>query len=86
MTDVITLLDLPKTSRGFTALRAVVAPVSFDGSTSPPHKTPRLEGDSDSGSASRSRTHGRESKEGPITLHVVGELRTFSGCRYLSIN
>lgn len=73
MADVITLLDLPQTSKAFTSLRAKVVQLSNDGSASPPHKTARLEGDSDSGSASRSRSRGKERNGGLITLQIVGE-------------
>jgi len=73
MADVVTLLDLPQTSDAFTSLRATVFQVTNDGSASPPRKTARLEGDSDSGSASRSRSHVKEPKEGLVTLYIVGE-------------
>lgn len=73
MTDVITLLDLPVTSKGFTALRPGVIETVVDGSASPPHKAARLEGDSDSGSASRSRARAQERSEGPIKLQISGD-------------
>lgn len=73
MADVVTLLDLPQTSKAFTSLRETVAQVLSDGSASPPHKAARLEGDSDSGSASRSRPRNKERKGGLITLQIVGE-------------
>ncbi|KAH7884113.1 Cullin-4B [Phlebopus sp. FC_14] len=75
MTDIITLLTLPKTSHGFTAHRATVVDVTdVEGSASHPHKTPRLDADSDSGSASRSRNHINKRKDvernGPLRIHV----------------
>lgn len=76
MADVVTLLDLPQTSNAFTSLRATVFQLTNDGSASPPRKTARLEGDSDSGSASRSRSHAKEAKGSLITLQIIGESGT----------
>ncbi|KIM81855.1 hypothetical protein PILCRDRAFT_821213 [Piloderma croceum F 1598] len=73
MADVVTLLDLPQTSNAFTSLRATVFQVINDGSASPPRKTARLEGDSDSGSASRSRSHVKEPNGSIVTLQIIGE-------------
>jgi len=67
---VITLLDLPQTSKAFTSLRETAAQVLNDGSASPPRKIARLDGDSDSSSASRSRS---QAKGGVITLQITGE-------------
>ena len=73
MADVITLLDLPQTSKAFTSLRATMAHVAKDGSASPPRKAARLDGDSDSGSASRSRSRAKQQKGDLITLQIIGE-------------
>lgn len=64
--DLYSLLSLPKTSAGFTKIKSTVL-VSDDGSASPARKTPRLDGDSDSASASRSNKH-----TGPISIQITG--------------
>jgi len=38
MADVLTLLDLPQTSKAFTSLKSTVIHLSNDGSASPPRK------------------------------------------------
>ncbi|KAF7969734.1 hypothetical protein HWV62_26086 [Athelia sp. TMB] len=69
MSDVSTLLDLPVTSTAFSTLKATSPAQALDGS--PRHKTARLEGDSDSGSASRSRDQNEDGEL--LVLRVVGE-------------
>lgn len=68
MSDISTLLDLPVTSSGFTSIKASPTQ-SLDGS--PPRKAARMEGDSDSGSASRSRDLANNGEL--LILKVVGE-------------
>lgn len=65
MTDVFSLLTLPKTSTAFTALKTPVTE-NFDGSASPRRKVARLDTDSDIGS-----NHGRV--QGSIKLIVTGD-------------
>ncbi|KAF5376863.1 hypothetical protein D9615_007286 [Tricholomella constricta] len=67
MTDVFTLLTLPKTSNAFTALKSTV---TDDGSASPRRKTARLDTDSDAASASRSN---RTRLAGPIKISIIGD-------------
>ena len=70
MANVMTLLDLPKTSKGFTALKPIT--IQVDGSATPPRKIARLENDSDiSASRSISQTDGRSGT--PIVLEVQGD-------------
>lgn len=74
MTDVISLLTFPDTSKAFTAYRSTVTDVD-DRSASHPRKTPRLDADSDSGSASRSRdsVKGKNvDKSVPVRIQVHG--------------
>ncbi|KAG2753458.1 Cullin-domain-containing protein [Suillus brevipes Sb2] len=74
MTDVISLLTFPETSKAFTAYRSTVVDVD-DRSASHPRKTPRLDADSDSGSASRSRdsVKGKNvDRGGPLRIQVHG--------------
>lgn len=73
MTDAISLLTFPNTSKAFTAYRSTVVDVD-DRSTSHPRKTPRLDADSDSGSASRSRdAKGKNvDRDGPVRIQVHG--------------
>ncbi|KAG2342628.1 Cullin-domain-containing protein [Suillus weaverae] len=74
MTDVISLLTFPDTSKAFTAYRSTVVDVD-DRSASHPRKTPRLDADSDSGSASRSRdgVKGKNvDRDGPVRIQVYG--------------
>jgi cullin-4 len=67
MASVFTLLSLPKTSNAFTAIKASI--VEFDdGQASPRRKTPRLDADSDSASASR-----RKPLSGPIRVRITGD-------------
>ena len=76
MTSVFTLLTLPQTSSGFTALRSTVIDSVDDGSASPRiFKTPRLDTDSDSASASRSKHHNARNG-GPIRMQIIGDHRT----------
>ncbi|KAG1741864.1 Cullin family-domain-containing protein [Suillus paluster] len=84
MTDVISLLTFPETSKAFTAYRSTVVDID-DRSASHPRKTPRLDADSDSGSASRSRDYlkGKNvDRAGPTKIQVhgfagsIGELLT----------
>lgn len=77
MTDVISLLTFSDTSKAFTAYRSTVVDVDNQ-SASHPRKTPRLDADSDSGSASRSRdsVKGKNvDRGGPVRIQVHG----FSG-------
>lgn len=72
MTDVISLLTFQETSKAFTAHRSTVVDVD-DRSASHPRKTPRLDTDSDSGSASRSRDSFKGKnvdRAGPIKIQV----------------
>ncbi|KAG1730715.1 uncharacterized protein EDB91DRAFT_750937 [Suillus paluster] len=74
MTDVISLLTFPETSKAFTAYRSTVVDID-DRSASHPHKTPRLDADSDSASASRSRDYlkGKNvNRAGPTKIQVHG--------------
>ncbi|KAG1814325.1 Cullin family-domain-containing protein [Suillus subaureus] len=74
MTDVISLLTFPDTSKAFTAYRSTVVDVD-DRSASHPRKTPRLDADSDSGSASRSRNSVKGKnvdRGGPVRIQVHG--------------
>jgi cullin-4 len=72
MTDVISLLTFPDTSKAFTAYRSTVIDVD-DRSASHPRKTPRLDADSDSASASRSRDKGKNvDRGGPVKIQVHG--------------
>ncbi|KAG6330007.1 hypothetical protein ID866_9082 [Astraeus odoratus] len=68
MTELFTLLSLPATSNGFSAHRYTVVDAS-----SHPHKTPRLDDDSDPGSALRSRDRARgkaAAKDGPLVIQI----------------
>ncbi|KAG6909083.1 hypothetical protein DXG01_002064 [Tephrocybe rancida] len=69
MTDVFSLLTLPKTSTAFTALPSSLTE-TFDGSASPRRKAARLDTDSDAASASRSNN---TRLNGPIKLSIVGD-------------
>jgi cullin-4 len=85
MTTIATLLTFPSSSNGFTAFR----PSINDSHVTPPpslqlHKVPRLETDSDSGSASRSRVAAHPTSRshvgaarGPVKVTISGRLRTF---------
>jgi cullin-4 len=75
MASVFTLLSLPQTSKGFTALRTTaVANGGDDGSASISRKVPRLDTDSDSATASRSKASQTQNKAstGPIKIEVIG--------------
>ncbi|PPQ84539.1 hypothetical protein CVT25_007609 [Psilocybe cyanescens] len=75
MTTLFSMLSLPKTSGGLTALRPTVVAADFnDGSASPPRKVARMTADSDSASASRSKvaTH----VGGSLQIQVIGEYKT----------
>ncbi|KAF8168514.1 Cullin family-domain-containing protein [Crassisporium funariophilum] len=74
MTSVFLLLSLPQTSNGFTEFRPTVIETSIDdGLASPPRKVARLADDSDSASASRSKSSSIAGKPvGPIQIQVVG--------------
>lgn len=77
MTDVITLLELPKTSKGFSALKTAVIQIPVDGSASPPRKKARLGDDSDSSSVSRLKPPGtgNDRRGGPVILQIAGDPR-----------
>jgi cullin-4 len=83
MTDVLSkLLSLPKTSQGFTAHHSSVFQHTADRHErlgSHPHKTPRLDHDSDSGSAYRSRDLKGKAVErnGPVRIQVQILTREF---------
>ncbi|KAI5992563.1 Cullin family-domain-containing protein [Pisolithus marmoratus] len=72
MTDALfALLSLPAKSKGFTAYQYTV--VDEGSATSRPNKTPRLDADSDPGSASRSRDRVKGKsveKDGPLTVQI----------------
>lgn len=76
MTDILCkLLSFPKTSQGFTVHRSSIVERTADHHErlgSHPHKTPRLDHDSDSGSAYRSRDLKGKAVErnGPIKIQV----------------
>ncbi|KAG9310285.1 Cullin-4B [Chiua virens] len=76
MTEILSrLLSAPTTSKAFTAYRPSVIEHAVDHherSGSHPHKTPRLDRDSDSGSACRSRdiTGKAPERSGPIRIQV----------------
>jgi len=72
MTDLISLLTFPETSKAFSAYRSTVVDHVAQSSYHP-RKTPRLDADSDSGSASRSRDRlkGKNpERTGPINVQV----------------
>ncbi|KAN0136347.1 Cullin family domain containing protein [Lactarius tabidus] len=81
MTDIASLLTFPSTSNGFTAFRPSIHESHATPSSPQRHKVPRLETDSDSGSASRSRataqptsrTHVVASR-GPAKVSIYGNL------------
>ncbi|PFH45577.1 hypothetical protein AMATHDRAFT_82846 [Amanita thiersii Skay4041] len=88
MTSLFTLLTLPQTSNGFTALRvtARASDSPLPSSATPTasaqpqpdrdarsiRKVPRLDKDSDSASASRSRAHTSGIPTGPIKIEIIG--------------
>ncbi|KAJ8589085.1 Cullin-domain-containing protein [Rhizopogon salebrosus TDB-379] len=72
MSDLISLLALPESSKAFTAYRSTVVDVDAP-SAYHPRKTPRLDTDSDSGSASRARDRPKgknPDRTGPIKIQV----------------
>ncbi|KAF9012551.1 Cullin family-domain-containing protein [Cyathus striatus] len=71
MTSLVSLLTLPKTSKGLTQLRTSVVQID-DGSASPRRKVARLHADSDSASASRYKSVPNKTP-GPITIHIDGD-------------
>ncbi|KAF9242330.1 Cullin family-domain-containing protein [Melanogaster broomeanus] len=77
MTEIFKLLTLPNTSKGFTAYRSTVVEYTADdhgSSRSHPHKTPRLDSDSDPGSAYRSRCQVKGKaveRTGPLEIQVL---------------
>lgn len=83
MTDILSkLLSLPKTSQAFTAHRSSVVEhttAHHERLGSHPHKTPRLDHDSDSGSASRARDLKGKAVErnGPVRIQVQILTREF---------
>ncbi|KAF7339993.1 CULLIN-2 domain-containing protein [Mycena venus] len=64
MASVLQLLTLPSHSKGFTAIPDSIT----DTESSPPHKTPRRDADSDSPSAARGSARANQ----PIKIQVVG--------------
>lgn len=81
MTDVFTLLSFPK-SRAFSSYGSPYIEVSTQESHSPPRKTPRLDRDLDSASASRSRGHvikQEDESAGPIVITISGLQSTSIG-------
>ncbi|KAI6018883.1 Cullin family-domain-containing protein [Pisolithus marmoratus] len=72
MTDALfALLSLPAKSKGFTAYQYTV--VDEGSASSRPNKTPRLDADSDPGSASRSRDRVKGKsveRDGPLTVQI----------------
>jgi hypothetical protein len=76
MTDIVTLLTLPKTSQGFTVPRQTILDSEDDGSRSPPRKTARLDDDSASAfSSSRSlrRNEIHLRKAGRVRIQILGD-------------
>ncbi|THV00861.1 Cullin-domain-containing protein [Dendrothele bispora CBS 962.96] len=71
--NVFTLLELPKTSNGFTTTRVTATGVE-EGSASPLRKVARLDADLDSASASRSKSANTQSN-GPVKIQIVGDLK-----------
>ncbi|KAK2464856.1 hypothetical protein APHAL10511_002932 [Amanita phalloides] len=70
MTNLFSLLSLPKTSKGFTAVRATaVADALDDGSVPISRKVPRLDNDSDSATASRPQP---KVSAGPFKIDIIG--------------
>ncbi|KAJ6604271.1 Cullin family-domain-containing protein [Mycena vulgaris] len=67
MSSVLQLLALPVNSKGFTALPHSIADTE---PSSPPHKAPRRDTDSDSPSAARAAANTRANQ--PIKIQVVG--------------
>ncbi|KAJ3571858.1 hypothetical protein NP233_g3479 [Leucocoprinus birnbaumii] len=80
MASISILLTLPKSSKGLTELKDTVSErhTNDNGSASPRRKVPRLDTDSDSASASRSQIAATANlssglnKSGPLTLHITG--------------
>ncbi|KAH6905870.1 Cullin-4B [Coprinopsis sp. MPI-PUGE-AT-0042] len=72
MALVATLLELPKTSKGFTSFGISVLEQPNDGSASPRRKIARLDTDSDIGSRSASAT-GQVPPSGPFVIKIIGE-------------
>ncbi|KZT09051.1 Cullin-4B [Laetiporus sulphureus 93-53] len=75
MTDVFTILSLPKTSDAFSAAFTSSTHVADPGSASPPRKMARLDVDSDSASTSRSRASSRPQPReggGPVVIKFIG--------------
>ena len=86
MTDIATLLTFPSISNGFTALRPSIDDSRVTLPISQLHKVPRLEADSDSGSASRLRAVANRASpvtvtRGPVKVSISGDLRK---CQRLS--
>lgn len=80
MTDLISLLTLPDSSKAFTAYRSTAVDLVAQSSYNP-RKTPRLDADSDSGSASRSRDRLKgktPDRTGPIKIQVHDFAGNFS--------
>ncbi|KAI9451539.1 Cullin-4B [Russula earlei] len=80
MTDLITLLTFPSVSDGFTALRSTVHDNHTTLSRLPLSKVARLDADSDSGSASRSRAGVHQPSStvvagGPLRVFVSGDVQ-----------
>jgi cullin 4 len=70
MANIFTLLSLPKTSNAFTDTKSTI--LGFDdGKASPRRKTPRLDADSDSASASRPP----KPFHGSIKIQIIGDER-----------
>ncbi|KAH9487336.1 Cullin-4 [Psilocybe cubensis] len=74
MATLFALLSLPKTSEGLTALRPTVVTEQNEGSASPPRKVARLTADSDSASASRSKTTTHIG--GSLQIRVIGDYKS----------
>lgn len=71
MSDIFTLLTLPRTSNGLTALRET--PIESDDDGSPPRKAPRAALATYSpGSAARAKRNLDERNHGPINIQIVG--------------
>ncbi len=75
MTTVFTILTLPKTSVGLTALRPTLTTVNLEDDPDRPQKVARSNTDKDSASAFRTKQVSAldEKRKGPIQIQIVGE-------------
>lgn len=80
MTTVFSILSLPKTSDGLTALRPTLITSSLEDEPDLPHKVARSHADKDSASAFRSKqvSAHNEKHKGPIQIQIIGERGSMS--------